>query len=188
MLDRRQAVKLLLEGRGDLLVVSGLGSPTYDVAAAGDDERNFYLWGAMGGAAMIGLGLALARPERRVLVVTGDGEMLMGLGALATIAVQRPDNLAVVVLDNGAFGETGMQQSHTAAGTDLAAVAKGCGIAMTLDVTDEAGLRRLALILREGRETLFARVRVAATDRPRVLPLKDGVALKQRFREALKIP
>jgi len=188
MLDRREAVKLLLEGRGDLLVVSGLGSPTYDVAAAGDDARNFYLWGAMGGAAMIGLGLALARPERRVLVVTGDGEMLMGLGALATIAVQRPANLAIVVLDNGAFGETGMQASHTAAGTDLAAIAKGCGIAATLDVADEAGLRRLAPMLREPRETLFACVHVAATDHPRVLPLKDGVALKQRFREALRKP
>jgi thiamine pyrophosphate-dependent acetolactate synthase large subunit-like protein len=185
MLDRRAAVKILLEERGDLLVVSGLGSATYDVAAAGDDPRNFYLWGAMGGAAMIGLGLALARPERRVLVVTGDGEMLMGLGSLATIAVQRPDNLAIVVLDNGAFGETGMQQSHTAAGADLAAIAKASGIPSTHRIEDEAGLRRLAATLRQTRETLFACVRVAATDHPRVLPEKDGVALKKRFRAAL---
>ena len=80
-------MRVLLDGRGELLLVTGLGSTTWDAAAIGDDARNFYLWGAMGGAAMLGLGLALARPERRVLVVTGDGEMLMGLGALATIGV-----------------------------------------------------------------------------------------------------
>ena len=187
MLDRRQAVKLLLAERGELLVVCGLGSPTYDVAAAGDDPRNFYLWGAMGGAAMIGLGLALARPEQRVLVVTGDGEMLMGMGALATIAVQRPPNLAIVVLDNGAFGETGGQQSHTGGPTDLAAVAKGCGIPVSLDVADEAGVARLAEAIRGAREPVFARVRIGADDHPRVLPLRDGVALKLRFRRALAI-
>ncbi len=105
----------LVADRGDdLLVVPGLGSTTYDLAAAGDDDRNFYLWGAMGGAAMIGLGLALAQPERRVAVITGDGEMLMGMGALATIGVQQPENLAVIVFDNQAYGETGGQASHTA--------------------------------------------------------------------------
>jgi thiamine pyrophosphate-dependent acetolactate synthase large subunit-like protein len=113
MLDRRDVVKRLLVDRGDLLVVPGLGAPTYDVAAAGDHPLNFYLWGAMGGAAMIGLGLALARPDRRIAVITGDGEMLMGLGSLATIGVKQPPNLAIVVLDNRRYGETGMQASHT---------------------------------------------------------------------------
>jgi thiamine pyrophosphate-dependent acetolactate synthase large subunit-like protein len=188
MLDRRQAVKLLLAARGDMLVVCGLGSPTYDVAAMGDDDRNFYLWGAMGGAAMIGLGLALARPERRVLVVTGDGEMLMGLGSLASVAVQRPENLAIVVLDNGAFGETGMQQSHTAGTADLAAIAKGCGIATALDIADDGALAALAAQLRTMPGPIFARVQVAATEHERVLPLKDGVALKLRFRHALGLP
>src|SRR4051812_17752364 len=94
-LDRRAVVRELLADRGDLLVVSGLGSPTYDVHAAGDHPGNFYLWGAMGGAALIGLGLALAQPERRVLVITGDGEQLMGLGGLATIAIANPRNLAI---------------------------------------------------------------------------------------------
>src|SRR5580698_1523043 len=121
MLDRRHFVRQLLIDRGDLLVVSGLGSATYDVAAAGDHPLNFYLWGAMGGAAMIGLGLALARPDRRVLVLTGDGEALMGLGSLATIGVKQPANLVVVVLDNEHYGETGMQPSHTRSGIDLAA-------------------------------------------------------------------
>ena len=114
-LDRRLAIRTLLEKRGDLLLVTGLASTTWDAASVGDDDRNFYLWGAMGAAAMVGLGLALARPERRVLVVTGDGEMLMGLGSLATIGVQRPPNLAIAVFDNGHYGETGMQASHTAA-------------------------------------------------------------------------
>ncbi len=113
MMERREFVTRLLADRGDLAVVCGLGSPTYDVAAAGDHPLNLYLWGAMGGAAMIGLGLALARPDRRVAVLTGDGEALMGLGSLATIGVKQPANLAIVVLDNQHYGETGMQPSHT---------------------------------------------------------------------------
>jgi hypothetical protein len=121
--DRRAAVARLLQGRRDLLIVAGLGSPTYDVAAGGDHPLNFYLWGAMGGAAMVGLGLALAQPRRPVLVVTGDGELLMGLGSLATIAAQNPGNLAIAVLDNEAYGETGGQKSHTGYATDLAAAA-----------------------------------------------------------------
>jgi thiamine pyrophosphate-dependent acetolactate synthase large subunit-like protein len=185
MLDRRAAVKQLLADRGELLVVCGLGSATYDAAAAGDDARNFYLWGAMGGAVMIGLGLALAQPERRVLVITGDGEMLMGMGSLATVAMKRPANLAIVVLDNGVYGETGLQPSHTSGATDLAAVAKGCGIALTIEAADDQALAKVARLVHEARETLFARVRIAADDPPRVLPLRDGVALKLRFRGAL---
>src|ERR1700730_4705196 len=115
-LDRRAAIRVLLAERGDLLVVTGLGSTTYDAASVADDERNFYLWGAMGAAAMVGLGLAIARPDRRVLVATGDGEMLMGLGSLATLGVQHPPNLAIAVFDHGHYGETGMQASHTADG------------------------------------------------------------------------
>ncbi|TMJ71922.1 MAG: hypothetical protein E6G73_13975 [Alphaproteobacteria bacterium] len=119
-LDRREAMRVLLDNRGDMLVVTGLGSTTWDAAAVGEDERNFYLWGAMGAAAMVGLGLAVAQPARRVLVVTGDGEMLMGLGALATIGVQRPPNLAIAVFDNGHYAETGMQASHTDYGVSRA--------------------------------------------------------------------
>ena len=125
-LHRRDVVKKLLEGRGGLLVVAGLGSTAWDITAAGDSSLSFPSWGAMGQAAMTGLGLALAQPKRRVLVITGDGEMLMGMGALATIGVQQPPNLAVVVIDNERYGETGMQATHTAYGVDLAAVAKAC--------------------------------------------------------------
>jgi len=187
-LERRAAMATLLADRPkDLLVVPGLGSTTWDLAALGDDARNFYLWGAMGGAAMIGLGLALAQPQRRVAVITGDGEMLMGLGSLATIGIQRPANLAIIVFDNGVYGETGMQPSHTQSGVDLVRVAGACGIGACLDVRDEAALRALAGRLQSLRETLFARVLIAADEPPRVLPLRDGVALKERFRAAIGV-
>ena len=184
-LERRAVMAALVKDRGDLLVVPGLGSTAWDLAAAGDDDRNFYLWGAMGGAAMIGLGLALAQPARRVAVITGDGEMLMGLGSLATIGIKRPRNLAVIVFDNGVYGETGMQPSHTQGGVDLLAVAAACGFAHCLDVRDEAALRDLAARLKTFDETLFARVLIAADEPPRVLPVRDGVELKNRFRAAL---
>lgn len=185
MLERRAAMAALLANRPkNLFVVPGLGSCTWDAFAAGDDERNFYLWGAMGGAAMIGLGFALARPDLRIAVITGDGEMLMGLGSLATISVQKPSNLAVVVFDNRMYGETGRQASHTGSGVDLLAVARGCGIECVLDVQDEEGLQALAGLLRKANRTLFARVLISADDPPRALPEKDGVALKERVRRA----
>ena len=184
-LDRRAAMRVLLDGRGDLLLVTGLGSTTYDAAAVADDERNFYLWGAMGAAAMVGLGLAIARPDRRVLVVTGDGEMLMGLGALATVGVQRPPNLAIVVFDNGRYAETGMQPSHTDAGVSLVGVARSCGIDAVFDITDDTGLREFAARLPGLDRTHFARAAIHAAAPPRVLPSRDGVFLKNRFRRAV---
>jgi thiamine pyrophosphate-dependent acetolactate synthase large subunit-like protein len=185
--ERRAAMAALLADRPkNLFVVPGLGSCTWDAFAAGDDDRNFYLWGAMGGAAMIGLGLALAKPDLRVAVITGDGEMLMGLGSLATIGVQRPKNLAIVVFDNGFYGETGMQASHTQSGVDLLDVARGCGIERVLDVADDAGLRELAGLLASSDGTLFARVPITPDDPPRVLPEKDGVVIKDRVRRAVE--
>src|SRR6202030_3846584 len=151
----------LLIDRGDLLVVSGLGSATYDTAAAGDHPLNFYLWGAMGGTAMIGLGLALAQPQKRVAVLTGDGDMLMGLGSLATIGVKQPRNLAIVVLDNAHYGETGMQPSHTKAGIDLVATALACRFRQALAVShieDAADVRKL-LHRGEGPILISARIK-----------------------------
>ncbi len=185
-LERRKTVATLLADRDDgLLVVTGLGSATYDAAAAGDDPRNFYLWGAMGGCLMVALGLALAQPGRRVLAITGDGETLMGLGSLATIGVQSPANLSIVVLDNGRYGETGMQESHTALGVDLCAAARSCGMARVFEIHDEAGVARLVRELQTGTGTLFARAIIAADDPPRVLPSRDGVYLKTRLRHAI---
>lgn len=180
-LERRATVAALLEDRRDLLVVTGLGSPSYDVFAAGDHPANFYLWGAMGGAGLIGLGLALAQPARPVAVITGDGEQLMGLGGLLTIAVKRPSNLTLVVLDNGHYGETGMQRSHSGHGLDLAAVAASAGLtAMTVNEPGELPTARAAL---HGRgEPRLLRVRIAPGDTPRALPTRDGVFLKHRFR------
>jgi len=185
--ERRAAMATLLANRPDnLFVVPGLGSCTWDAFAAGDSDRTFYLWGAMGGAAMIGLGLALAQPKLRVAVITGDGEMLMGIGSLATIAVQQPPNLSVVVFDNGLYGETGRQASHTQSGVDLCAVARGSGIPRVLDVADDAGLRELADLLAKGDGLLFARVPITADDPGRALPEKDGVAIKDRVRRAVE--
>ena len=186
--DRRAAVARLLEGRQDLLAVSGLGSPTYDVAAAGDHPRNFYLWGAMGGAAMVGLGLALAQPRVPVLVVTGDGELLMGLGGLATIAAQNPSNLAVAVLDNERYGETGGQKSHTAYRTNLAAVARGCGLDDSRDIASADDLRSFAeRIHRLGESSAVGVIKVSQHESPRVLPARDGGFLKDRLMKSLKL-
>ena len=186
--DRRAAVARLLEGRQDLLVVSGLGSPTYDVAAAGDHPRNFYRWGAMGGAAMVGLGLSLAQPRVPVLVVTGDGELLMGLGGLATIAAQNPSNLAVAVLDNERYGETGGQKSHTAYRTNLAAVARGCGLDDSRDIASADDLRSFAeRIHRLGESSAVGVIKVSQHESPRVLPARDGGFLKDRLMKSLKL-
>ena len=185
-LARRAAVAELLRDPGDLLVVTGLGSPAWDAAAAGDRDTNFYLWAAMGSAAMVGLGLALAQPRRPLLVLTGDGDQLMGLGALATIGVKRPKNLTIAVLDNGHYGETGMQQSHSAFGVRLDGVARACNFDQVEVIGDMAGVSRLrALIHAPGHGPRFARLLVRTEKLETVLPPNDGVFLKNRFRAAL---
>jgi thiamine pyrophosphate-dependent acetolactate synthase large subunit-like protein len=187
-LGRRAVAARLLRDRGDALVVTGLGGPSYDVAAAGDTPLNFYLWAAMGGAAMVGLGLARAQPGRRVVVITGDGEMLMGLGSLATIAVDAPLNLALVVLDNEHYGETGMQPAHTGRGVDLPGIARAAGFAEASVIRTDAELEALARRLFTARGPLFATVKVSADTPPMLLPPRDGAYLRSRFREALLGP
>jgi thiamine pyrophosphate-dependent acetolactate synthase large subunit-like protein len=183
--DRRVFVSRLLVAAPDALVVSGLGSPSYDVFAAGDRDKNYYLWGAMGGAAALGLGLALAQPEQSVVVVTGDGEQLMGIGALGTIAVKQPRNLSIVVLDNGHYGETGMQHSHSGLGADLVAVAKGFGIASAYSVDSVDAVGQVAEDIRARTATRFVQVFIEASEPPRALPPRDGPYVKNRFRAAL---
>ncbi|MGD9079560.1 MAG: thiamine pyrophosphate-dependent enzyme, partial [Desulfobacterales bacterium] len=184
-LHRRTVVKELLAQRGDALVVAGLGAAAWDVTAAGDTPLNFPLWGAMGGAVPLGLGLALAQPSRRVLVITGDGEMLMGLGSLATVATQRPSNLAIVVLDNERYGETGMQLTHTAGNADLEAIAAACGIPVCRTIVDKNGFKSVISQIQTEKGPLFINIKVRAEDLPLVLPPKDGAYLKDRFRFAL---
>ena len=183
--DRREFVAKLLAAAPDSLVVAGLGSAAYDVFAAGDREQNYYLWGAMGGSTSIGLGLALAQPGKSVVVITGDGEQLMGIGSLATIAAKHPDNLTIVVLDNGHFGETGMQRSHSSLGTDLVAVAKGFGIAdaYSTDTCDKVDAIAAGILARQ--RTTFVQVFIEANEPPRALPPRDGPFIKNRFRASL---
>ncbi len=187
-LNRREVVQSLLQDRGDLLVIAGLGAPAWDATHAGDHALNFPLWGGMGGAVSIGLGLAIAQPKRPVLVLTGDGELLMGLGSLATVGVQKPANLSVVVLDNERYGETGMQDSHTARGVDLAAAAIACGFHRGIFVTQMHQLSALRKDLHTLQGPWLAQVKVAADKLPLVLPPRDGTYLKNRFREALLGP
>jgi len=184
-LDRRAVAAALVADRSDLLVVTGLGSASYDAFAAGDHDRNFYLWAAMGSAATVGLGLAMAQRSRPVLVLTGDGELLMGLGALATIGQKLPPNLTIAVLDNGHYGETGMQMSHTGRGLELARVAAACNFPTALSIADMAGVAELRKRMHEKTGTTLATIKIAADELPRALPPRDGVHVKNRFRAAL---
>jgi thiamine pyrophosphate-dependent acetolactate synthase large subunit-like protein len=184
-LCRREVVRSLLADRHDLLVVTGLGSASYDVMAAGDHPNNYYLWAAMGSAITVGLGLANAQPDKSVVVITGDGELLMGFGALATVALQKPANLSIVVLDNGHFGETGMQVSHAGFGIQLDQVARTCGFSWTDEIRDIEGVQavRERFANREG--VKLATVKIKAENPPRILPPRDGHYIKNRFRAAL---
>jgi thiamine pyrophosphate-dependent acetolactate synthase large subunit-like protein len=184
-LDRRAAINKILEKRSDALVVTGLGSSCYDVGAAGDHPNNFYLWGGMGAAAMMGLGLALAQPARQVLVITGDGEMLMGLGALATIGTQGPRNLSIVVIDNELYSETGMQPTHTSRGVDLAGMAKAAKFPRTATIYTEAQLKTWVPRLYTPAGAAFVAIKVNRTRYPMAIRLRDGAHIKNRFREAL---
>jgi thiamine pyrophosphate-dependent acetolactate synthase large subunit-like protein len=195
-LQRRPLVKQILAGADDnLLVVAGLGSSNWDITAAGDRPLNMPLWGAMGGTVPMGLGLAIAQPARRVLVITGDADLMMTMGCLATVAAQQPDNLAICVLDNEKFGETGNQASHTSprnngptdsgAGTDLAMIARGCGIADTGTVRDSSEVAALVADLRTKKGPVFRLVKVMVEKLEFVMPPQDGAHLKDRFRAAL---
>ncbi len=183
--ERRGVVAAILRLRKDAVVVTGLGSPTYDVAASGDSALNFHLWGAMGGAAMVGLGIALAQPKRRVLVVTGDGEMLMALGSLATISVARPPNLSIVVIDNQYYAETGMQPSHTGSGVDLTGIAKAANIPLTATVTTLEDLIPWVPRLFEDEGPVFIVAKVGASKPPPSLRPQDGAESHFRLRAAL---
>ena len=186
LLDRRSVVASLLAERKDAIVVGGLGASTYDIAAAGDHDRNLYLWGAMGGAVMIGLGLALAQPKLPVVVITGDGEMLMGIGSLATVGLQKPGNLTIIVLDNECYGETGGQASHTAAAADLVGVARACGIAEARAMTTMAEIEAFSPLLQDvSAGPRFASVKIDAANLERALSNRDGTFIVNRIRGAL---
>jgi thiamine pyrophosphate-dependent acetolactate synthase large subunit-like protein len=186
LLERRGVVAGLLTARNDAVVVGGLGASTYDIAAAGDHDRNFYLWGAMGGAVMIGLGVALAQPKLPVVVITGDGEMLMGMGSLATVGLQKPTNLTIVVLDNEVYGETGGQASHTATTVDLVGVARACGISDARAIATMADVEAFAPVMQDvSSGPRFASVKIDGANLERVLSSRDGTFIVTRIRGAL---
>ena len=182
---RRPLVAELLRHRGNALIVTGLGSPTWDCFAAGDSPEYLYSWGGMGLAVPTALGLALAQPGRRVVAITGDGEMMMGLGSLAVVGDQAPKNLAVLVLDNEKFGETGRQRGLTAGRTDITAVAKGCGFRATMTVTEQGAAAELAQLLFKKPGPVLGVAKIAVTEDPWALPEKDGATIAHRFRTAL---
>ena len=184
-LKRRKVVETLLADRGDLLVIGGLGAPAWDITAAGDHPNNFPMWGAMGGAAVLGLGLALAQPKRRVLVVTGDGDMLMGIGSLATIGISKAPNLSIVVLDNEAYGETGQQDTATKHGVSLSGIARACAIKDCRDVNTMAEVQTLRDRIHQGGGSLFAQIKIDPEKIPLVLPPRDSTFIKNRMRVSI---
>lgn len=184
-LNRRTVVARILRDRRDALVITSLGNPTFDVAAAGDVPQNFYLWGAMGGAVMVGLGLALAQPDKRVIVFAGDGEMMMGLGSLATVAVHGARNLSIVVIDNEHYAETGMQPAHAGRGVNIDQVAQAVGFSNTSVVRDATQLEHAIETVLRGDGPVLAVVKVTTEPAPTALPPRDGPYLRSRFREAL---
>ena len=186
LLERRGVVNQLLAERKEAIVVGGLGASTYDIAAAGDNDRNFYLWGAMGGAVMIGLGVALAQPNLPVVVITGDGEMLMGMGSLATVGLQKPGNLTIIVLDNEVYGETGGQASHTAGTADLVGIARACGIADVRAISTMAEVQSFASSMQDiSSGPRFASIKIDSANLERVLASRDGSFIVTRIRGAL---
>jgi phosphonopyruvate decarboxylase len=184
-IQRRPFVAELLARRGKALIVPGLGSPTWDCFAAGDSPNYLYSWGGMGQALPTALGIALAQPDRRVTCITGDGEIMMGIGSLAVVADQAPKNLSILVLDNEKFGETGRQRGLTSSRTDIAAVAKGFGIGQTMTVTEHGAVAELAKFLFESPGPVLAVAKIAVTEDPWKLPEKDGANISHRFRVAL---
>jgi thiamine pyrophosphate-dependent acetolactate synthase large subunit-like protein len=186
LIKRRELVSALLARRDGALVVPGLGSPTWDCFAAGDSAEYLYSWGGMGLAVPTALGLALARPDKRIFALTGDGEMMMGLGSLAVVGAQAPENLGILVLDNEHFGETGRQAGLTGIRADLIAMARGAGIARTLAVTGMDQLDALANLMFHQPGPTFATAKIALTDEPWALPEKDGAVIARRFQRAIE--
>lgn len=186
-IQRRAFVSDLLAKRDGALVVPGLGSATWDCYAAGDSPEYLYSWGGMGLAVPTALGLALAQPEKRILALTGDGEIMMGIGSLGVAADQAPKNLAILVLDNEHFGETGRQTGLTSSAVNLIDIAKGFGIQNTMEVTEHGAVGDLAEFLFKTPGPVFATAKIAISEDPWMLPVKDGVAIARRFRTAIGV-
>lgn len=193
VLDRREAVPSVIGDHRRFLIVSGLAGTSKDVAhLTGDGAHIFTMAGTMGAAVPLGLGLALAQPSRHVLVVTGDGELLMNLGALATVAVRQPSNLSILCVDNGFYGETGYQLSHTGLGVDLEAIARGAGFKHTLCAQTDSDLVRAHDLLHRSEEKtrapVFVHLKINAEPPPAVKRNLHPSECRIRFRNYLATP
>ena len=185
-LDRRVAVPKLVGDPSDFLIIAGLAGTASDTAKICEPKPNYFaLAGVMGGATTMGLGLALAQPTKCVLVITGDGELLMNLGSIATVAIMNPPNFSMVCVDNNHYGETGYQKSHTGLGVDLAAIASGAGIATVRTVTQESEIADASALIRQMHGTSFVLLKVAATDPPKLRRSLNAAWAKHRFRNEL---
>ena len=178
------AIRQIVRAAGGGPIVASLGHPAYDLFATGDRAANFYTWGSMGLASSIGLGLAMAQPEKRVYVIDGDGALLMNLGSLATIGWTRPANLVVVVLDNEQYGTTGGQDTATAHGADLEAAARAMGLSATATVRSEDAMGEVLARTTSEPGPWMVVAKVAAST-PNTKPPLDCVFIKQRFMAAI---
>jgi thiamine pyrophosphate-dependent acetolactate synthase large subunit-like protein len=185
-LDRRDIVKRIIGGQEEMLVIAGLGGAGFDCTdARGDHDLNFAMHGAMGGGPTMGLGLAIAQPERRVVVVMGDGDFVMGLNSLATVAAAAPSNLAIVVLDNEHYAETGSQETVTAAGVDLAGMAAAAGFATARTVVESSDVEDAVDLAQNAPGPVFLCFKISGEPSPQVAKTRDAVLMKLRFRQAL---
>lgn len=184
MIDRREASRVVAELAGQAPIVSSVGNATFDLFAAADRPRNFYVWNSMGMASSIGLGLALARPKQRIVILDGDGSLLMNLGSLATASMAGVRNLVHVVWDNGGWEITGAQPAGTTFGVSLETIARGCGFAQTATVDDLAAFRDTFAAAMAAGEAWFIDARIAPGGSPN-RPTKNLVAIRDRFMAAL---
>jgi thiamine pyrophosphate-dependent acetolactate synthase large subunit-like protein len=187
-MNRLEATRVVVKIAGAAPIVASLGHPAYDLCAVEDRPQNFYTWGSMGLASSIGLGLAMARPDLAVFVLDGDGSLLMNLGSLATMALQGPPNLVLVIIDNGEYATTGGQKTPTSCGADLAAAARAMGLpaAVTVRTVEELADALGRVPLGGGAPSVI----VAKVDEsaPTARPALDCVRIKHRFMAAIGTP
>ena len=187
LLDRKAAIPKLIGDSNRFLIISGLAGPAKDIGFLTKESANTFLFGgAMGGALPTSLGLALARPKDKVMCVSGDGDILMSLGSLATIGSLKPRNLIIICVDNSLYQETGGQKSHTGLGVDLEKVSIGCGFPLTLSITNEEELLKGSTIIDNALEgPIFILLKVNEAKPPQYSRNWSAYQAKIKFRQNL---